>query len=504
MSPIGSVGGKNRNVPPHPPPPPPPRVEESKAEQYPSDPASTTPQLLSALWELIAKGVKELTKGESMTLLFPNMEDQFTASYLNRLTGHFDICKDVCDDFGVNTVLVPYTVPTGPSNAQGRQSASKCIGFVVKSYRNPNTLTDDGEYNFEPDPFWDDDEDWDSLDAEIAKLAALEGDDGVGGEVGAGGGVASAAESTSDDDSDPSALPNRIPDDDDEITETSRAWVAKMMADLGICPFTADADKSGMPMGPVYYAVDRSTRMEDVYSAYWKMVVKVEQSDERDLSTTLHIFPNFCMDNIESFENFSNTLTQPLESLGVEELLQLVFFHPEWTFRDGGARSGMGSAANYARRSPWPMINILRTNQVRAAQRGIPTGLVYQQNEKTLRKVGTTQLESMLRKRDWSDIEELKVNRRDMEALRIAQDYKETGTVAAEDRDFVHDSTPAANKVDKSQIEGGDMLKVVLQALEKRLEGGPDGGVQGLSGPETSAAMMASDFVLEHLKEMSG
>lgn len=32
--------------------------------------------------------------------------------------------------------------------------------------------------------------------------------------------------------------------------------------------------------------------------------------------------------------------------------------------RDGQDRIGSGGAANYARRSPFPMINILRTNQV--------------------------------------------------------------------------------------------------------------------------------------------
>jgi hypothetical protein len=110
-----------------------------------------------------------------------------------------------------------------------------------------------------------------------------------------------------------------------------------------------------------------------------KEVVRVEQTNEKQLSTTLLICPEFCMDNIEMFESFTNTLTQPLAALGVDELLQLVFFHPLWTFRDGGARFGEGAAANYARRSPWPMINILRTNQVRAAQKGIPTGLVYTQ-----------------------------------------------------------------------------------------------------------------------------
>jgi hypothetical protein len=148
------------------------------------------------------------------------------------------------------------------------------------------------------------------------------------------------------------------------------------------------------------------------------------------------------------------------------------------------------------------MINILRTTQVRAAQKGIPTGLVYQQNEKTLSKVGANSLEKMLRMRDWSEIEDLKVDRRDMEALRVAQDLQTTGVVADVDTSVMYDSTPAASKVDREQVEGGNILNVVLQALEKRLTGGEDGGVQQLSGAETSAAMMASDFLLEILDDV--
>jgi len=480
--------------------------DDSEEEEAQSNinPASTTPQLLAGIWTLINESNAELTRGESRTVLFPNMAEHFASNpiFVDRLINHLDVCKDVCDDFGVNTVLMPYV------------ENNKVLGFTAKSYRNLEKINEDGEHIFEDDPYWDDNEDWDSLDAEIAAIAAAEDDDdsvapiraqGVG-EFGEPMHSTKPAGFAQDARLNATALPpieDPVPDDDAEIIAVSKAWTQKMMADLGICPFTADAEKSGMPMGPVYYAVDRSQSMEDVYEAYWKMVVKVEQNDERDLSTTLHIFPEFCMESVEAFENFSTTLTQPLESLGVEDLLQLVFFHPHWTFRDGGERSGMGSAANYARRSPWPMINILRTNQVRAAQKGIPTGLVYQQNEKTLDSVGTQQLETMLRKRDWSAIEELRVNRRDMEALRIAQDYKETGTVSEEDRDIVHDATPAANKVDRDLIEGGDVVKVILQAIEKRLEGGPDGGVERLSGPETSAAMMASDFLLQHLNELA-
>ena len=267
---------------------------------------------------------------------------------------------------------------------------------------------------------------------------------------------------------------------------------------MGICPFSKGSDQAGLPLGPVFYTVDRSTSLEDMYARYWHEVVRVEDQDEKDLSTTLLVGPEFCIDNVEIFEQFSTTLTQPLSALSVEDTIQLVFFHPHWSFRDGGERGGEGAAANYARRSPWPMINILRTKQVRAAQKGIPTGLVYKQNEKTLAGVGVDKLETCLRLRDWEPIADVKVNRKDMEALRVARDYQDTGTIKVDDTSFANDATPAANKVDGKQIEQGDLINVVREALAKRL-GKASGTITRLSGPETSAAIMASDFLLGEL-----
>ena len=144
------------------------------------------------------------------------------------------------------------------------------------------------------------------------------------------------------------------------------------------------------------------------------------------------------------------------------------------------------------------MINILRTNQVRTAQKGIPTGLVYTQNEKTLSSIGTKQLETMLRLRDWGDIADVKVDRREMEALRIAQDFQNTGKVKVADMSIESDATPAAGKVSEEQVEQGNLVRVLLDALEKRL-GKTSGAVVELSGPETSAAVMATDFLFREL-----
>jgi len=428
---------------------------------YPFDQAETTAELLASLWNQITH-VASMNKGDTYTIKYPNMAEKFTPSYVNRLMGHLDNCKDVCDHFGVRTNLLPYV-------QQG-----KVLGFTAKSYSGPESSFEDMQFNY--DPFWD--------DADIGDYTGVdEEEDGVN----------------------PSKYPdivNKIPKDDDEIISITRSWVAKFMSDMGVCPFTSGADLAGLPMGKVYYCVDRCSGFEETYGQYWKEVVRVEQSNEKDLSTTLMVCPEFCMDNVEQFESFSNTLTQSLTGINMEAVLQLVFFHPDWAFRDGGDR--VGAAANYARRSPWPMINILRTEQVRSAQKSIPTGLVYTQNEKTLTKVGVDRLETMLRLRNWGDIADVKVDRRDREALRVAQDFQATGEVKSMDLSFENDATPAANKVNKKeQVEQGNLLNVIQQALGKRLGlNGENGEFTQLSGPETSATIMASDFLLEELNSI--
>jgi len=112
------------------------------------------------------------------------------------------------------------------------------------------------------------------------------------------------------------------------------------------------------------------------------------------------------------------------------------------------------------------------------------------------------QLEKMLRIRDWTEISGMKVDRKDMEALRVAQDLQVEGAVRDEDTSFMYDSTPAANKVDRAQIDGGNMVNVIREALEIRLgKKGTDG--HSLNGAQTSAAMMASDFLLEELNRIA-
>jgi hypothetical protein len=125
------------------------------------------------------------------------MADKFNPSFINRLLGHLDSCKDVCDHFGIGTNLVPYLEKT------------KIVGFTVKSYRDPET--EEEEPQFQYDPFWDEDDigDYTGVDEEAD-------------------GEAFANEAAKYPE-----IENKIPDDDDEIIGLSKAWVEKLMSDMG-------------------------------------------------------------------------------------------------------------------------------------------------------------------------------------------------------------------------------------------------------------------------------
>lgn len=380
-------------------------VEEE--EIFPSIPASTTAQLLESLWAIIVKGCS-MTRGESVTINFPAMEDRLTSHYVGRIMDHLNACKEVCDDFGINTILSPHVVQ--------RMGQDKVAGFTVKSFRSEGkvgSLPSDGEFKFSYDPLWDNNEEW--------------------GEVEEGIQAEHVDEALSE-------VLDQVPDRDEEIVDITQNW-CKRMSDVGICPFPTETDKAGLPLGPVHYTTDRCSNIAELYRSYWSEVVRVETMPENQLSTTLLMAPNFST-NAELFEKFSKTLKGSLELLELEELIQLAFFHPKWDLQDDG--EGDSAAANDALRPPWAMINIVRTHLVRADQRG-KSSEVYQQKE-----------------------------------------------VAPED----------FQSASKNQIEGGNMVSMLKQALDKRFTGGEDGGCVPLSGMEVSAVMMASDFLLTHLDEL--
>ncbi|CAM9211464.1 unnamed protein product [Heterosigma akashiwo] len=416
--------------------------------------AKNIPEAFHALWESICMG-------NPAALLFPNcaeIPDQATAE---AMLEHLEVAKDSCTIFG--TDIVVNLNPAGP-----------CPTFEVKkvvaggSYGGSSdgaTSVGGFNFNFADDDAWDDD--WD-IDRSL-----LGEEDGT------------AAQRKRE------QLAT-----DEEILAATKEWNEQVICRMGVCPFATSAERAGLPLGRVHYPISRAERSEEIYRDYWAQVALLIDSPPKELSTTLLITPNFGLHNVEGFDMFSNSLTQPLEPLGVERYIQLVFFHPEYCFRDGQDRLGDAGAANYARRSPLPMINILRTDQVRTGQKGIPTGLVYTQNEKTLAEIGVSRLQTMLDSCDWSGLEGTAVDRKAIPYFETARQVTEEwnqrfGIESAPTPPVVAAANPPAPSTEgKCPMDGNpeDKMAMLLQLQERVAKGG--------SPEEMERTMAAIDALL--------
>lgn len=134
---------------------------------------------------------------------------------------HLDVCKDVCDSFGVDVTLLPYT--------ESNMGRSTITGFTVKSYRNPSkigTLPQDGDYKFSPDPFWDDDEDWSALQQSLVEAEEMD-DLGVEDNM-------SSSSNWSDL---PDLVGPVVPEEDDTIFDVTKKWVWLLFFQINYKPF---------------------------------------------------------------------------------------------------------------------------------------------------------------------------------------------------------------------------------------------------------------------------
>lgn len=316
---------------------------------------TTTAHVLRDLF-MMARRFADEPKGAVRVIAFPRWKEGEDPKVMEDLLQHIEQCTSVCQYLGDEIYLVGRHHAMRPSEDEPMRPP--CPMLVLRSNKQ-NWNEDFGD----DDPF--------------AHLP--------------------------DDDFAPQQTEDNVQSDEEILAQTKK-WVEAVIVKMKVCPFSSTADKAGIPIGGVSYPITHATTGEEVYEEFWNQVLGLRNTDEKSRSTVLLLTPDFMQYAAGGYDVLADTLNSGLTLLGFEKEVQLVFFHPEYTFRDGQDRMGEGAAANYARRSPYPMINLLRTPQVRDAQKGIPTGAVYITNEKNLKIVGKEELENMLRKRDWTDI----------------------------------------------------------------------------------------------------
>lgn len=142
----------------------------------------------------------------------------------------------------------------------------------------------------------------------------------------------------------------------------------------------------------IFYAVTRARDEEGIYRDMLAALDRFQQSDEREMATGFFIIPNG-MARFEEFNAFMTLADQAVVNAGLAGVIQMVAFHPGILF----AETDEEDPANYTNRSPYPMLHLIREDDLEAAVAGYPDpDAIPERNIRLLRRMGLTRVRELL------------------------------------------------------------------------------------------------------------
>ena len=163
------------------------------------------------------------------------------------------------------------------------------------------------------------------------------------------------------------------------ITAT-RTWLERAVIGLNLCPFA----RAPYRQSQVHFAVSDATDEEGLLNALVTEIEALVACSPQQRDTTLLILGAGLAD-FEAFNNFAAASDGLLDALGLEGVLQVATFHPDYHFAD----TQPDDIENYTNRAPYPILHLLREDSVsRAVDAMQDPDEIYRANIERLRALG--------------------------------------------------------------------------------------------------------------------
>jgi hypothetical protein len=184
-----------------------------------------------------------------------------------------------------------------------------------------------------------------------------------------------------------------VPADAGAAEARTRAWVEHSVIGLGLCPFARAPQRQGR----VRYAISAADAPQALLDELLEELGRLVTTPAEELETTLLVIPRMLAD-FDEFQDFTAAAESALQALGLEGVVQLASFHPDFRF-EGTAADDVTNATN---RSPFPTLHLLREESIERAvdAHGDPDRIV-EANLATLRALGPAGWEAL--QKAWCD-----------------------------------------------------------------------------------------------------
>lgn len=166
----------------------------------------------------------------------------------------------------------------------------------------------------------------------------------------------------------------------DVVVQDTRNWLERAVIGLNLCPFA----KAVHVKGQVHYAVSEASDARQLLADMGAELDALVALDATERETTLLMVPN-CLADFLDFNDFLARAEKLVRKRGLEGVVQLASFHPNYQF----AGTDAGDIENFTNRSPYPTLHLLREVSIERAVDAFPEAeAIYEANIETLRGLG--------------------------------------------------------------------------------------------------------------------
>jgi hypothetical protein len=166
----------------------------------------------------------------------------------------------------------------------------------------------------------------------------------------------------------------------DTVIADTRTWLEEAVIGLNLCPFA----KAVHVKGQIRYVVSDATDVAALEQALMEQLRDLALADPAEVDTTLLIHP-LVLQDFEDFNQFLGLAEEMVEALGLEGVLQVASFHPQFQFAD----TEPGDVTNATNQSPYPTLHLLREESIDRAVEAFPEAeSIYEANIETLQRLG--------------------------------------------------------------------------------------------------------------------
>ena len=165
----------------------------------------------------------------------------------------------------------------------------------------------------------------------------------------------------------------------DPIAATER-WLQRAVIGLNLCPFA----KAVHVRGQVRFVLSEARTPAELLEDLGAELLHLRDTPAAQTDTTLLVHP-WVLGDFLDYNDFLEDADALVEELGLEGVLQVASFHPDYRF----AGSGPNDIANFTNRSPYPTLQLLREASADKAVAAFPEAeRIFEANIEALRKLG--------------------------------------------------------------------------------------------------------------------